>query len=44
MSFKILKHILTGDNVEYIATRGKDSGAFAAGLPDTIVIHYTAGA
>lgn len=44
MSYQISKHILTGENVEYIATRGKDSGVFAKGLPDTIVIHYTAGA
>ena len=43
MSYKIAKHILSGDNVEYRATRGKDSGAYADGLPDTIVIHYTAG-
>ena len=43
MSYKITKHVLSGDNVEYIATRGKDSGVFKEGLPDTVVIHYTAG-
>ncbi len=44
MSYKIAKHILSGPDVEYIVTNGKDSGLFAEGLPDTIVIHYTAGA
>lgn len=44
MSYKIAKHILAGDNCEYLATRGKDSGEFKEGQPDTVVIHYTAGA
>lgn len=44
MSFKITRHLLSGNNVDYLPTRGKDSGPFAENLPDTIIIHYTAGA
>ena len=42
MNYKISRHILSGENVEYFATSGKDSGLFADGLPDTVIIHYTA--
>lgn len=43
MEYKISRHILSGDMVEYVATSNKDSGPFNDGLPDTLVIHYTAG-
>jgi N-acetylmuramoyl-L-alanine amidase len=42
MEFKIARHILSGDQVEYLATP-KDSGLFDENLPDTLVIHFTAG-
>lgn len=37
------QHRLQGDGVEFTPSP-KQSGPFAAGLPDTIVMHYTAGA
>lgn len=37
------KALLEGTGVKYLATQGKDSGPYAEGLPDTIIIHYTAG-
>mgnify|MGYP006283743277 CR=1 FL=1 len=43
MDYKVTRHILAGDDVEYLATAHKDSGFFDEGLPDTLVIHYTAG-
>jgi N-acetylmuramoyl-L-alanine amidase len=43
MDYKINRHILSGDEVEYLATSSKDSGVFAENRPDTLVIHYTAG-
>ncbi|MBN1478827.1 N-acetylmuramoyl-L-alanine amidase [candidate division KSB1 bacterium] len=42
MDYKVVRHILAGDSVEYIATAHKDSGFYAEDLPDTLVIHYTA--
>ncbi len=42
MAYKINRHILSGEDVEYLTTSNKDSGVFAEGLPDTIVVHYTA--
>ena len=44
MDYKITRHLLSGDDVDYVETKGKDSGVFEGELPDTIVIHYTAGA
>lgn len=44
MSFKINSEFkLSGSKVKFLSTTGKDSGEFNTGLPDTIVIHYTAG-
>ena len=43
MDYKINRHILGGDDVEYRTTSNKDSGVFEENLPDTLVIHYTAG-
>ena len=44
MSYEINNDsILEGDKVEYIETKNKDSGLFAEGKPDMVVIHYTAG-
>jgi N-acetylmuramoyl-L-alanine amidase len=37
------KALLEGTGVKYIATQGKDSGLYADGQPDTIIIHFTAG-
>jgi N-acetylmuramoyl-L-alanine amidase len=42
MSFQISKHRLIGEQVEEAPLKCKESGAFADGLPDTIVLHYTA--
>jgi len=39
---KITKHLLTGNNIEFKQSPNK-SGKFNLSLPDTIVIHYTAG-
>ncbi len=44
MDYKITRHLLSGNDVEYLETKGKDSGPFQEDLPDTLVIHYTAGA
>ncbi len=43
MDYKISRHILAGDHVDYVATSNKDSGPFGDNVPDTLVIHYTAG-
>lgn len=42
MNMRISKHKLSADFAEFDETN-KTSGAFKSGLPDTIVIHYTAG-
>lgn len=42
MNYKVTRHILTGENVDYLSTANKDSGLYAEGLPDTLVFHYTA--
>jgi N-acetylmuramoyl-L-alanine amidase len=34
---------LEGTGVKFMVTQGKDSGPYADGLPDTIIIHFTAG-
>lgn len=39
---KISNHLLTGDNIEFKQSPNT-SGKFKTGMPDTIVIHYTAG-
>ena len=39
---KIIDHKIVGENVNFQATT-KHSGSFEHGLPDTVVIHYTAG-
>jgi len=38
---KITDHVLEGENVEIVPC-DKDSGLFTNGLPDTVVLHYTA--
>ncbi len=38
----IENHLLQGDNVKYVASPNK-SGKFNRGLPDTVIIHFTAG-
>jgi N-acetylmuramoyl-L-alanine amidase len=44
MKFSIPDRVrLQGPDTQFLPTQGKDSGAYAAGLPDMIVIHYTAG-
>jgi N-acetylmuramoyl-L-alanine amidase len=44
MSFSIRDRVfLEGPKTDFLETQGKDSGLFAAGCPDMIVIHYTAG-
>ena len=43
MSYNVKAHKLTGDKVQQVACTGKDSGLFTAGLPDTLVIHFTGG-
>lgn len=43
MSYEIKQHRLTGRDVEYLETKNKDSGSYGVDLPDTIVIHFTAG-
>ncbi len=40
---KIDKHILTGDNVKKAVWSKNHSGDFGTSLPDTVIIHYTAG-
>lgn len=40
---KILNHKLEDEKVDHSYPTSKTSGEFANGLPDTIVIHYTAG-
>ena len=42
MNFSISDHLLKGDNIRQQLT-DKHSGEFASGLPDTIIMHYTAG-
>src|SRR5437868_7138213 len=39
---EIVNNLLQGTNVRFIQTPNT-SGAFSNGLPDTIIIHYTAG-
>ena len=43
MLYSIDKHILSGPGVQTSLCSGKDSGAFASGQPDTLVLHFTAG-
>ncbi|WP_345971067.1 N-acetylmuramoyl-L-alanine amidase [Sulfurimonas sp. HSL1-6] len=47
MALRIDTHLLTGDlfgrGVVFDPCDNKDSGPYAAGLPDTVVIHFTAG-
>lgn len=43
MSYNINAHKLIGSKVRQVACPGKDSGLFTAGLPDTLVIHFTGG-
>lgn len=43
MLYSIDKHILSGTDVQTSLCAGKDSGAFASGQPDTLVLHFTAG-
>ena len=44
MGFSLDKDgLLQGEGVEYLPAADKDSGHFSDGLPDMIVIHYTAG-
>ncbi|AXI99979.1 N-acetylmuramoyl-L-alanine amidase [Cyclonatronum proteinivorum] len=42
-SFDVHNHWLSADHATHDKVTGKDSGAYASGLPDTIVIHYTGG-
>jgi N-acetylmuramoyl-L-alanine amidase len=41
--YKVKDHKIVGDKVDQIPCQGKDSGLFTAGLPDTLVIHFTGG-
>lgn len=43
MDYSINNHVLAGTGVQIKLVTGKDSGTFRAGLPDTIVVHFTAG-
>jgi len=43
MNYTISNHVLAGAGVQTKLVTGKDSGPFRVGLPDTIVIHFTAG-
>lgn len=43
MSYSINNHLLSGVNVTQSIVSGKTSGQFKAGLPDTLVIHFTGG-
>lgn len=40
---EIINHLLQGPNIEFINTPNQ-GGTFTTGYPDTIIIHYTAGA
>lgn len=43
MDYTISSHLLAGKSVHVKPVTGKDSGVFRTGLPDTVVIHFTAG-
>jgi len=42
MAWKITKHLLNNEMIQYHLLKGKDHGLFPDHLPDTIVLHYTA--